>query len=454
LSDEHQRGEWTTSVVALLVAEFCSSAAGLVTVIALGKQVYDLTHRDLDLGFLGLAEFAPAALLVLVTGSVADRYNRPLVAGLSMMVMASVGVGFGIYAAGDPTSLGPLFALVVVFGSARAFREPAMRPLPADIVEPAYVPWLTSRNSVTWQLSIIVGPVIGGMAYALDPVAPYIVMIILLGIAAVALAFVHPHRHRESAGREPQAETPTEAVIERAAGDTPAAPAGEGLHDALEGLRFIRRSPILLGAISLDLFAVLFGGAVVLLPAIAEDKLGVGAVGLGWLRAAGGIGAAAVMLVMTQRPITRHVGRRLLIAVGVFGVFTIVLGSTTSFVVAFVAMLMLSGADAVSVFIRQTLVPLATPHDKRGRVSAVENVFIGASNELGGFESGVAGQLLGTTGAVILGGVATIVVSTGYWVLFPALRHVDRFPDPRELDDVDGQGPAVRDEVPERAAGE
>jgi predicted MFS family arabinose efflux permease len=206
------------------------------------------------------------------------------------------------------------------------------------------------------------------------------------------------------------------------------AAARPGLHDALEGIRFVRANPILLGVISLDLFAVLFGGAVALLPAIAEERLGVGAVGLGWLRAAVGIGAAAVTLVLTVRPVTRHVGSRMLVSVGLFGVGTVVLGLTANYAIAWIALAVLSGADAVSVFIRGTLVPLVTPADKRGRVLAVEMVFIGASNELGAFESGVVGQVLGPAAAVALGGVATIVIAVLWASLFPALRATDRFP--------------------------
>jgi predicted MFS family arabinose efflux permease len=210
--------------------------------------------------------------------------------------------------------------------------------------------------------------------------------------------------------------------------------ARQRLHDAFEGLRFVRHQPILLGAISLDLFAVLFGGAVALLPAIAEDRLGVGAVGFGWLRAAVGIGAGVVTLFLARRPITRRVGRSLLIAVAIFGIGTIVLGLTRSYVVAFAALLVLAGADALSVFIRSTLVPLVTPRATRGRVLAVETVFIGASNELGAFESGVAGQFLGPAAAVALGGVATIAIAGLWWTLFPALRKVDRFPQgPEEV---------------------
>ena len=208
-------------------------------------------------------------------------------------------------------------------------------------------------------------------------------------------------------------------------------PASErpSLHHALEGLRFVRDQRILLGAIGLDLFAVLFGGAVALLPAIAEDRLGVGNVGYGWLRAAPGIGGAAMTAVMAVRPVRRRVGRTLFIVVAVFGAATIVFGSTTDYVVAFVALLVLSGADAVSVFIRATLVPLATPDDMRGRVMAVENVFIGASNELGAFESGVAAVVLGVGRAVTLGGVLTLGVVVVWWRWFPQLRDIDRFED-------------------------
>ena len=198
----------------------------------------------------------------------------------------------------------------------------------------------------------------------------------------------------------------------------------------MEGLRFVRSEPVLLGAISLDLVAVLFGGAVALLPAIAEDRLGVGAVGLGWLRAAVGIGAGLVTLLLAFKPVTRHVERSCSIAVGVFGLGTIVLGLTTSYVIAFVALAVLSGADAVSVFIRGTLVPARdAAATNAGRVLAVETVFIGASNELGAFESGVAGQLLGPAAAIVIGGAVTLGIALSWSKLFPALRAVDRFPE-------------------------
>jgi hypothetical protein len=201
------------------------------------------------------------------------------------------------------------------------------------------------------------------------------------------------------------------------------------LHHALEGLRFVRRRPILLGAISLDLFAVLFGGAVALLPAIAEDRLQVGNIGYGWLRAAPGVGAVIVSASLAVRPIRRHVGAVLLVAVAAFGAMTVVLGVTGSYAVAFAALVVLAAADSVSVFVRATLVPLATPDHMRGRVSAVENVFIGASNELGAFESGVAAALIGVGPAVVLGGMATMAVAVLWTRWFPELRRVDTFDD-------------------------
>jgi MFS family permease len=408
------------SVAALLIAVFCASTATSAAITALGKQVYDLTGRELDLGLLGLAEFAPAALLVLVTGSVADRFDRRRVTAIGAGVEGVAAILLALYAASDPTSVGPIFGIVLLLGAGRAFVAPASRSLPADIVAPERLPWLIPRYSATWQAAIIVGPVLAGFLYAVDEALPYLAMAVLLAIAAVAVLTVVVREQPPTLESGAAAERPTTK-----------------LHDAMEGLRFIRRQPVVLGAIGLDLFAVLFGGAVALLPAIATDRLGVGAVGLGWLRAAGGIGAAAVTLAIARRPLTRRVGRRLLGAVATFGVATVVLGLTHDYAVAIVAMAVLSGADAVSVFIRATLVPLVTPPTMRGRVLAVENVFIGASNELGAFESGVAGQALGPAPAIVLGGVATLVVAGGWWRLFPALRDVDRFPTSIEVPTVE-----------------
>jgi MFS family permease len=408
------------SVGALLVSVFCHSMATSALTIALGKQVFDLTGSELSLGLLGLAEFLPSLLLVFVTGPIADRFDRRTVARIAQGGEAAFCAALAWYAGTDPTSVGPIFALVVGFGIARAFALPATRSLPADTMPPVRLPWLVARSSVTSQAAFIIGPVAAGFLYAAGITLPFVMVVVLIVIAAVLLGFVHTDAHdAELLARANAAPTTASAPSNRPT-----------LHDALEGFRFVRGHPILLGTISLDLFAVLFGGAVALLPAIADERLGVGAVGLGWLRAAVGIGAALVMVTLTIRPVVRHVGARMLIAVAVFGIGTILLGVTTNYAVAWFALALLSGADAVSVFVRSNLVPLVTPADKRGRVLAIEVVFIGASNELGAFESGVVGQLLGPAVAIVLGGVATIAVAIVWASLFPALRHTDRFPSP------------------------
>ncbi len=398
---------------------------------ALGLQVYDLTNREFDLGLLGLAEFAPSALLVLVTGSVADRFRRVRVSAVAAIVEASAGIGLAFYAASDPTSAAPIFGLVLVFGTGRAFLAPSNRALPADVVTPAILPWLTARRSAAWQWAVITGPIIAGFLYAVDPTLPYVAMASLLGIASISTLLIET---RES-DRLAAADAAPDVIEEVADKSAVPAPTPNRLREAVEGLAFIRRSPILLAAISLDLFAVLFGGAVALLPAIAKEQLHVGSVGLGWLRAAGGIGAVLVTLIITRRPVRRRVGRVLLVSVAAFGIATIVLGATRIYALAFIAMAVLTGADSVSVFIRSTLVPLVTPRQKRGRVMAVESVFIGASNELGAFESGVVGQLIGAPLAIVTGGAATLVVAGLYWARFPALRNIDRFPRTSELSD-------------------
>lgn len=422
------------SVLALLASFFLAAAGQLGLSTVLGKQVFDMTHRELDLGWLGLAEFLPAAVLVLVTGTVADRFDRRRVTAIAFAGEAAVAGALAWYATTKPTSPFPIFALVLVFGTARAFGAPASRALPADIVPAERLPWLVARDSAMFQAGIVAGPVLGGFLYAADIRLPYAAVMVLLLLSGLAVLLIRlparVGRVDARASAAPDAATAAfEAAVEPVVGEAGGLPPTRaGWHEAVEGLRFIRRQPTLLGAISLDLFAVLFGGAVALLPAIAEDRLHVGAVGLGWLRAAGGIGAGMMTLTLAVRPVRQRVGRTLFVAVAVFGIGTVVLGVTTSFAIAFVAMAMLSAADAISVFVRATLVPLLTPEEKRGRVLAVENVFIGASNELGAFESGVAGQLLGPAGAVILGGVATVAVAGSWSLLFPALRGVDRFP--------------------------
>ncbi len=397
-------------VWALLFASFITTFGIVGQVTILGKQVFDMTGRELDLGLLGLAEFLPTAILAPITGSVADRCDRRIVYACGLAGEFVTSIGLFLYIRTDPTDILPIFLLVILFGVARAFVAPSSRALPVDLAPAGSVERVVAMAAVAWQSGVIVGPVVFGFVFLIGISIPYLISALCFVVAAGLLLIV-PSSSVEKAG--------STGGFREAVGT------------AFEGLRFIRGNQILFGAISLDLFAVLFGGAVALLPAIADERLGVGSVGLGWLRAATGVGAASVALVLTRWPIVRRVGRVLLFVVGLFGVATIVLGLTRSYLVAVVALLVLSGADAVSVFIRATIVPLATPESMRGRVLAVEHVFIGASNELGAFESGVAGQLIGLVGAVVLGGGGALAVVGLWWRFFPALRNIDRFDEIR-----------------------
>ena len=416
-----------SQVAALLGATLATSMSNLAQTTVLGLLVYELTGSELYLGFLGLAEFAPAALLVVVAGHVVDRFDRRHVAALGALSNGLVALVMAWYVR-DPRGLAttPIFLLVIAFGAGQAFLAPAIRSIPPAMVPNAGVPWLVARRSIASEVATIIGPILGGLLYVAGVWVALVAVAALsfIGGAAVLAIRVPDEERLHTSELSPVGDDEVGHVLEEGI------PASRGgVHEAMEGLRYVRATPILLGAISLDLFAVLFGGAVTLLPAIAV-RLHVGPVGLGWLRASVGLGAGAATLLISFRPIERRVGPVLLTAVAFFGVWTIVLGLARSYALAFVAMFALSAADAVSVFIRSTLVPLATPPAMRGRVLAVENVFIGASNQLGGFESGAVGQLLGTTGSVVLGGIATLVVALTWGVLFAPLRRIDRFPTP------------------------
>lgn len=391
----------------LLASSTVLTTGVMLQATTLGKHIFDITDSELSIGLLGLAEFLPAALLVLVTGTVADRFNRKRISLAAQSGELVTSLLLLIYALSDPTSAVPMFFVGAMFGTARAFMSPALRPIAAMIAPEGGLPRVIAMYGATWTGAAIIGPAISGFLYAVHPAVAYGGAAVLIAAGMGFLTFVPL-----PASLAPP--VPTERPT---------------LRDAVEGLVFIRRTPVLLAAISLDLFAVLFGGAVALLPVIAEERLGVGDVAYGWLRAAGGIGAALTAVALAVRPVRQRVGSTLLAVVAIFGVATIVLGSTRTFWIAFLAVLVANAADMVSVFIRSSLVPLVTPDEKRGRVSAVENVFIGASNELGAFESGAVSSLVGTPATVIGGGIATIVVAATYWLRFPALRRIDKFDD-------------------------
>ena len=403
----HSVTEIPLRVKALLGVNFLTHFAVMGQITIIGKQVYDLTGRPLDLGLLGVAEFLPVAMLAPLAGPLADRHDRRKILGIALVGEAIASLLLFLYARSDPTSVTPIFAIVLFFGVCRAFAMPASRALPIDLSPPGVVPRVVALKSVCFQAGHIAGPITFGFAFVVEGSLPYLLSALAL-VAAIAIIGLIP-----SSGVKRLASTGSRQVI----------------LESLEGLRFIRHRPVMLGAMGLDLFAVLFGGALALLPAIAEDRLGVGAIGLGWLRAGVGIGAGATAICMSIRPVQRHLGRTLYAVVAMFGLGTTALGLTRSFALAFTIIVFVSAADAVSMFIRATLVPLATPEDMRGRVLAVESVFIGASNELGAAESGLTAAFMGLVGAVVFGGVATLAVVALWWRWFPELRDMDTFDD-------------------------
>jgi len=403
----HSVTEIPLRVKALLGVNFLTHFAVMGQITIIGKQVYDLTGRPLDLGLLGVAEFLPVAVLAPLAGPLADRHDRRKILGMALVGEAIASLLLFLYARSDPTSVTPIFAIVLFFGVCRAFAMPASRALPIDLSPPGVVPRVVALKSVCFQAGHIAGPITFGFAFVVEGSLPYLLSALAL-VAAIAIIGLIP-----SSGVKRLASTGGRQVI----------------LESLEGLRFIRHRPVMLGAMGLDLFAVLFGGALALLPAIAEDRLGVGAIGLGWLRAGVGIGAGATAICMSIRPVQRHLGRTLYAVVAMFGLGTTALGLTRSFALAFTIIVFVSAADAVSMFIRATLVPLATPEDMRGRVLAVESVFIGASNELGAAESGLTAAFMGLVGAVVFGGVATLAVVALWWRWFPELRDMDTFDD-------------------------
>ena len=394
----------------LIAALFASSMANRSQLVALGLLVFDVTGRELDLGLLGLAEFLPLFVMAPFSGLASDRFDRRVVYMLGLLVEILVAIALFVYARNPTASIGPILGLVLVFGIARSFVAPASRALPIDMAPIGSVERVVALRSVSFQIAGIIGPIIVGLLFGLGRSWPFLISIAGLSVATLLLQLVPRSEVRKLA--------------------TPTGPR-QALRDAVDGLRFMRRSPVVYGAISLDLFAVLFGGAVALLPAIGEKRLGVDEAAVGFLYSAVGVGALITATVLSVRPVRRHVGLMLFGAISVFGLATIVLGLTTNYTVAVLALMALSSADAVSVFVRATIVPLATPEDMRGRILAVENIFIGGSNELGSLESGLTASWFGLAPAVVIGGVGTLAV-VGLWMYwFPDLRRIDRFEEVR-----------------------
>jgi MFS family permease len=371
--------------------------------VAIGWQVYALTGNVYDLGLIGLAQFAPFLLLILIAGHVADRYHRRTIIVLCFVMQLLCSMLLLIYTFTGLTVVWPVFAVLILFGSARAFMMPATQAILINLVPADSFSKAVALSSSSFQVAVILGPTLGGLLYL---AGPKVVYSIVAGLLATSVLLMLATRIASQVSK--------------------CAPAT--WHTLLEGLRFVRSKPVVLGAISLDLFAVLFGGATALLPAYANDVLHSGPTALGLLRTAPGMGAALTSVLLAFSPITGKVGRWMFGGVAVFGLGTVVLGVSHSLIVAMFALLVMGAGDMVSVYIRHILVQFETPDAIRGRVSAVNAVFIGASNELGEFESGVTAGWFGLVRALLLGGVATLAV-TGIWAWrFPVLSRMDRFP--------------------------
>ncbi len=370
--------------------------------VAVAWELYELTGSALDLGLVGLAQFVPMVLVTLPVGHVADRYDRRLIVIVCEVVKAAIAGALAAGALGGWQTRSLIFGLIALLAAAQAFENPAMSALVPEVVDRAVIApamaWVVSAG----QTAQIVGPALGGALFVFGPGAAYLTagaLFVLAGGLAAAIRVARSVRPREPLS----------------------------LETVFSGVAFIVSRRVLLGGMSLDLFAVLFGGATALLPVYAKDILGSGPVGLGLLRAAPAVGALATSIFLARYPLTRRIGRALFWSVMIFGAATVVFGVSTSFPLSLLALAVLGAADVVSMVIRLSLAQIRTPDAMRGRVSAVHSLFTGTSNQLGAFESGLAAALLGAVPAVLLGGVGTIAVAALWMALFPELRRLRGF---------------------------
>lgn len=376
--------------------------------VAVGWQVYEITRRPLDLGYVGLAQFLPGFVLFLFAGHAADVFDRRKLlmwcyGGFALCAALLLGISWR-----TPQSVRSIYVVLVLLGIFRSFNFPVSRALLPHLVPEEHFSNAVAWNASAFQIATIAGPAIGGIAYALfhGPEGVYAMAVIVSILSAILTLRIHPlptSPEKERGEREPAS-----------------------LRTVFAGFRFIWEKKLILGSISLDMFAVLLGGAVALLPVYARTILHTGPWGLGLLRSAPGVGAAVMAIMVAHRPIRRRAGPTMLFSVAVFGLFTIVFGISHSLILSLVALFLTGAADMVSVIIRATLVQVATPDEMRGRVNAVDFLFIGVSNELGEFESGLTAQWFGTVPAVVLGGVGTLLVIATWAWLFPELRKADQ----------------------------
>jgi len=382
-------------------ARIFATAALQMLAVSVGWQVYAMTGAALDLGLVGLAQFLPAFLLLLAAGHVADRYDRARVIRISQMVEGLVAATLALGTAFGFLSRDVILVLIFILGAGRAFEAPALQALLPALVPLQLLPRAVAASASANQTATIVGPALGGFIYVVSPTFAYATACALFLAASVLIALIRVERNLPP--REPMA-----------------------FRMLFAGIGFIRSNPVILGAISLDMFAVLLGGAMALLPIFARDIFEIGPWGLGLLRAAPALGALGMALVLARWPLRRAAGQKMFVAVAVYGLATLVFAFSTSFALSLVALVVLGSADMISVVVRQTLVPLLTPDDMRGRVNAVSALFIGTSNQLGDFRAGVMAQMFGAVGSVVIGGIGTLLIVGAWLKMFPALRNVDQ----------------------------
>jgi len=402
-----------------MIAKAMSVTAGQMQTVAVGWHVYEITRRPLSLGLVGLAQFVPAAALSLLAGHVADRVDKRRILLCFHLGMVAASIALFVVARSGTPSILPIYGVAMGLGVLRAFAGPANQSLLPHLVPVEVFPSAVAWSSSIWQIAAIVGPALGGALQGLfggDP-ARAAALVYALSATLSFGAFLGIFALGVRTGRSDHT--------------------SPSLSTVLAGVRFVFHEKLVLGSISLDLFAVLFGGAVALMPVYARDILHAGPIGLGLLRSAPALGAATMAVVLAYHPIRRHLGPVLYSMVTLFGLSTIVFGLSRNLVLSLIALFVVGASDMVSVVIRQLLVQLATPPSMRGRVSAVNLVFVGASNELGEFESGITAAWLGVVPAVILGGAGTLLVVGAFAFLFPTLRKLDEVPRPAE-DDLAG----------------
>jgi hypothetical protein len=382
--------------------------------VAIGWEVYGQLRSTLDLGLIGLAEFVPMFLLALPAGQLADRWPRRIIFAGALLIGAGVGIGLAIVSSAGLDTIWPYLLLASGAGVSMAVGTPAARAMPPTLVGPELLQSAMTLRSIATSGGMVLGPAIGGAVYALSPSLVYLLTAGMCTLSALSVLAIRqrPAAQTEDPGAEPAA----------------------NLESVFEGLRFVRRTPILLGAILLDLLAVLFGGTVALLPVFARSVLHVGPTGLGLLRAAPAVGALLAAAVLTRRPLGGRAGRTLLIVVGLYGASIVVFGLSRVYLLSLLALGVSGFVDLFSMNIRATTVALATPDRLRGRVNAVEMVFISASNQLGAFESGLAAFLVGTIPAVVGGGVITMLIALSWPRVFPALAEVDHLEQLRPVE--------------------